>query len=434
METIAKTIDNAQLFGHWILIENITLESGALTHLNALYDKITNNSSEIDDSFRLFILTSADDGLPIEILHASVKFAYETNMNLNKSTLETLKSDEIQQLIERNLTKPQIIQNVLYFCALNSTIHERCAYRHYGWNLSYDFIESDLLCGLFNLEQMTPCLNSVEETWNELAWIVANFAWGARILDQQDYGRLSILSNQFFLFFLEHCGSSTFNAFNDVLSSIPHLDNFQQMQSDQKFEFRKHENQNFINAIKCIEHRKLIDENTSNEDNLLQDIIAQILLKLPDSVLNYTHYGSPQLKDLFCREVDGLNEIKNVIKCTLEKLSKYLDGKDVYLTASEDIQHCLLKGAVPISWYIDGFRKTKSLGKWVENVQQRIQYFAHWQEKRMLLPIWLGAFSSPRAFLVAVKQNYAQKCQLSLIDIDFQFNVIGHSDEKVLFL
>lgn len=430
IQAIEKAVDKAQLFGHWILLEDIKLGSHSLSYLNAMQEKLT---IEIDKNFRLFILITSDDDITIEILHTSVKFAYETNRKPSKSISETITTDEIQQLIERNLAKSQVIQNILYFCSLNSLIRERCSYRHYGWNLPYDFIESDLLYGLFNLEQMTlQGLNSKVNNWNELSWIIDDFAWGARVCDQQDFHRLRTLSKQFFLFYLEHCGCLKSGTSAEVFDSVTELCSFNQMHPDQEFTDRNCANDNFI-SIKSIQHIKLVDENNSDEELLLKDKIAQILDKLPDNALDYAVCDNLCIKDVVIQEINDLNEIINIIKSTLQKLSKFLNGNANYSIASDDIQFNLLNGIVPVAWYTNGFKKTKSLSKWIKNVQQRIQYFSGWNNKNVPLQIWLGAFSYPQAFLVAIKQIHARKYQLSLIDIDFQFVVID-SEVKVLFL
>lgn len=64
-----------------------------------------------------------------------------------------------------------------------------------------------------------------------------------------------------------------------------------------------------------------------------------------------------------------------------------------------------------------------SIGAWVEDLKQRIQFIKKWQNEGIPTSFWISGFYFPQAFLTGILQNYARKHGISIDTISFAFEV-----------
>ncbi|MCQ2815733.1 MAG: AAA family ATPase, partial [archaeon] len=142
-------IDKAQKVGEekWILLQNCHL---AKSFMNTLEKKIE-EILDVDSSFRLFLTALPTKVLPISVIQDSIKIVNEPPRGLKQSlqrAFSTLDENTYDKAV-----KVDIYRRFTYaFTFFHALILERRKYGPLGWNIPYEFSNSDLSISLLQLK------------------------------------------------------------------------------------------------------------------------------------------------------------------------------------------------------------------------------------------------------------------------------------------
>lgn len=130
-------IENGSMRGHWVMLQNCHLLVSWLKKLEIIFDNIT----KPDPMFRLWLTTNPTDMFPLGILQKSLKVVTEPPDGLGQNIKNTYSklSDEVFNSCPKSEFKPMLF--VLSF--FHAVIQERKKFGKIGWNVTYDFNESD---------------------------------------------------------------------------------------------------------------------------------------------------------------------------------------------------------------------------------------------------------------------------------------------------
>ena len=136
-DTARQMIERGAIQGHWVMLQNCHLLVSWLKELEVIYDNI----QKPDKAFRLWLTTAPTDKFPLGILQKSIKVVTEPPDGLGQNIKNTYSklSDEIFNECPKREFKPMLY--VLSF--FHAVIQERKKFGKIGWNVSYDFNESD---------------------------------------------------------------------------------------------------------------------------------------------------------------------------------------------------------------------------------------------------------------------------------------------------
>lgn len=136
-EEAKRYIERGANQGHWIMLQNCHLLVSWLKSLEAIIENLKNT----DKAFRLWLTTSPTDAFPLGILQRSIKVVTEPPDGLGQNIKNTYSklSEEIFESCPKSEFKPMLY--VLSF--FHAVIQERKKFGKIGWNVTYDFNESD---------------------------------------------------------------------------------------------------------------------------------------------------------------------------------------------------------------------------------------------------------------------------------------------------
>lgn len=155
--------------GHWIVLQNCHLLSSWLKTLEKLLASMT----KPDRDFRLFLTTDPTPDFPLGILQRALKVVTEPpdGLKLNmKSSYSKIKQQELDECPHRAF-RPLVY--VLAF--FHAVVQERRKYGRLGWNVAYDFNDSDLTVSRRLLSMyLTKAHNNQDEVlpWESLRYLI----------------------------------------------------------------------------------------------------------------------------------------------------------------------------------------------------------------------------------------------------------------------
>uniref|UniRef100_A0A3Q3E463 Dynein axonemal heavy chain 10 n=1 Tax=Labrus bergylta TaxID=56723 RepID=A0A3Q3E463_9LABR len=189
--------------GQWLMLQNCHLLVKWLKDLEKSLERITKPHS----SFRLWITTNPILDFPIGILQKSLKVVTEppNGLKLNmRATFSKISHETLTQC-----PHPAFRSLVYVLAFFHAVVQERRKYGKIGWNVPYDFNESDFL-GDSNIP------------WGSLKYLVGEVMYGGRAIDSFDRRILTVYMDEYLGDFLFY----TFRAFHffsnkDVDYKIP---------------------------------------------------------------------------------------------------------------------------------------------------------------------------------------------------------------------
>lgn len=155
--------------------------------LKSSLEKMLDLMQKPHKDFRLWLTTQPTDKFPLGILQKSLKIVTEPPDGLKanmKSTLSKYTEEELNKCTHTAF-KP-LIYIIAFFHAI---IQDRRKYGKIGWNVSYDFNESDFKISypLLNL-YLNKALANKEEAipWSSLKYLIGEAMYGGRVTDDFD--------------------------------------------------------------------------------------------------------------------------------------------------------------------------------------------------------------------------------------------------------
>jgi dynein heavy chain len=182
-EKAKNTIEGGVFKGVWVLLQNCHLLTSWLKTLETTIDNIKNP----DKNFRLWLTTAPTDKFPLGILQRSLKVVTEPpdGLRLNmKSSYSKINDDDLNSCVHESF------RSLVYVLAFfHAVIQERRKFGKIGWNVTYDFNESDFRISfkLINM-YLTKAEENQDEIlpWETLRYLIGEAMYGGRVTDHYD--------------------------------------------------------------------------------------------------------------------------------------------------------------------------------------------------------------------------------------------------------
>ena len=329
-------------------------------------------------------------------------------------------------------------------CFFHAIVQERRKFGSLGWNIPYEFNESDLH---ISLKQLKIFLDSYEDIpFKALNYIAGQLNYGGRVTDDKDRRCITKILEVYYCedaikddykfsvsgIFHAPLGASDLDASVTFIQQLP--------RSDPPEVFGLHENANITSAIKetnlllttivSMQPRESAGVGLSREQ-LILNVVVDIIKKVPDLFdLELVQNSFPVMYEecmntVLVQEVIRYNKLLSVIRSSLSDLEKALNGTVVMGTDLEIMSQQLFIGQVPDKWSTVAYPSLKPLGAWVTDLVLRIQMFQNWITNGAPPVVsWISGFFFTQSFLTGTLQNYARKHSIAIDQISFDFVVL----------
>ncbi|XP_029041052.2 dynein axonemal heavy chain 3-like isoform X1 [Osmia bicornis bicornis] len=440
----AGMIDKGIKSGEWVVLQNCHLAVSWMKELDRICDEvIVPENTHL--KFRVWLTSYPSKDFPISILQNGVKMTNEPPKGLKNNLLRSYLNDPISDIkFYENCKKILEWRHLLFaLCFFHAVIQERRNFGPLGWNIPYEFNESDLRISTLQLQLF---LNDYEEVpFDALLYLTGECNYGGRVTDDKDRRLLNSLLQQFYnpqvIDNKQYCFSPSciyqLPEDTDYEGCLKYIRNLPMDQQPEVYGL--HENADITKdnqeSTQLLEGALLTQPQITgvgverNMDEIVFNLCADVLLKMRSEfdileVSNkYPVLYMNSMNTVLRQELIRFNDLISVIKRTLANVQKAIKGLVLMSPELEEVFTSMSIGKIPASWSKKSYPSLKPLGSYINDLLLRLEFFQNWIDKDAPIVFWVSGFFFTQSFLTGVLQNYARKHKIPIDRLDFEFEV-----------
>jgi dynein heavy chain len=383
--------------GEWIYLQNCHLATSWMPRLEGIVRDMTLGNIKIHSDFRLFLSSMPIKTFPVSVLQNSVKLTNEPPKGLKSNLMRSL-IDMSEDTFEIHILGNAWRKMIFGMCMFHGCLLERKRFGSLGFNILYEFNDSDRECALKVLQLFVDREVRKDIPWQALEYINGEITYGGRVTDEWDQRCVRTILNQFARKEIldENYAYSESGIYKCPES--PKLDDFKRYVSQLPMReepeiFGMHENANIVFETKeanfflstILETQmKASSSQGGSSDSIIMDVIQKIKSTIVKS-LNMDNMNPILLKmddkgrvfpltTVLQQETERFNKLLRVVHSSLNDLEKGIKGLIVMSETLEAVFESFLMNQIPQLWNKNGYLSTKSLGSWIEDLIIRIEH------------------------------------------------------------
>ncbi|XP_072658407.1 dynein axonemal heavy chain 10 isoform X2 [Canis lupus baileyi] len=420
-----QLLETAVARGQWLMLQNCHLLVRWLKDLEKSLERITKPHPD----FRLWLTTDPTKDFPIGILQKSLKVVMEppNGLKLNmRATYLKISHDMLEQC-----PHPAFKSLVYVLAFFHAVVQERRKFGKIGWNVYYDFNESDFqVCMEILNTYLTKAFQQHDPRipWGSLKYLIGEVMYGGRAIDSFDRRILTIYMD-------EYLGDFIFDTFQPF-----HF--FQNKEVDYKIPTGDVK-EKFVEAIEALplantpevfglhsnaeigyytqaardmwahllELQPQTGESSSgiSRDDYIGHVAKDIENKMPkvfdlDQVRKHLGVEISPTSVVLLQELERFNKLVVRMSKSLAELQRALAGEVGMSNELDDVARSLFLGQIPSIWRKLAPDTLKSLGNWMPYFLRRFSQYTLWVTESEPSVMWLSGLHIPESYLTALVQ------------------------------
>jgi dynein heavy chain len=446
-----RLIEAAVKTGDWVCLQNCHLASSWMNDLDGLCSQLNDPNSRlspVNDDFRLFLTSMPTKTFPIPILQNSVKVTTEPpkglKANMRRSMLllqDWTDFDECKGVNGINAWK-KLAFGVCFFHAI---IQERRKFGPLGWNIPYEFNDSDLETAVATLKMFLEEQPVVP--WDALQYVTGMITYGGRVTDDNDRRCITTILNFYYNdnifsddFKLSKSGiyyvpkSGPIDVYEKYIETLPLTDAPEVfgMHSNADISLQANETKAVLETCLSLQPRRKNagGGKTGDEvvDELSQDIESRVpgLLLMENAgdntfVIRGEHMDS--LSTVLSQEMERYNLVLSKMNTSLHELQRAIKGEVLMSDELDNMYICFTNNVVPDNWALVAYPSLKPLASWFLNLIARVEFMQSWLVNGRPKVFALPYVYFPQGFMTGALQNHARKYQLPIDELQFTYEI-----------
>jgi dynein heavy chain len=448
----ADCLEKAKISGNWVLLQNCHLAKSWMPALEKIVEAFR-EEKQINSSFRLFLTSMPADYFPVSVLQNGLKLTTEPPRGIRANLKRSYAELTDEQFAD--CSKPDQWRKLLFgLCFFHAVVQERRKFGPLGFNIRYEFNDSDLETSMTNLKMF---LEEQEEVpWDAMLYLTGHINYGGRVTDDWDRKcLLSILKRFYTPDILEEgytfSDSGTYYSLNttvlalyrDYIDSLPASDSPELfgMHDNANISYQSQESEKIVGTILAVQPRVSTATGGKSDDDIVLELAKGLSDRLPEKLDVSTghsdlfvtaEYGLiPSLSTVLLQETERFNRLLTVMARSLLDLSKAIKGEIVMSQDLDDMYFSVLNSQVPPNWKKVAYPSLKPLASWIKDLRDRVDFMRLWLTYGNPSCYWLSGFYFPQAFITGTLQTYSRRYKVPIDHVAFSFNVLDYYKEEV---
>nr|KAJ3422838.1 Dynein heavy chain 6, axonemal [Polyrhizophydium stewartii] len=460
-----ELVKRATTNGEWVFLQNCHLAASWMARLEAMVKEFGQPESAIDPNFRLFLSSMPSKVFPVAVLQEGVKVTNEPPKGLRANLARSF-ADISKDLFDDHPPQGVKFRKLIFgVCFFNAIIHERKKFGPLGWNIMYDWSNSDLEVSITILRNMLQEYKSIP--WEALLYLTGEITFGGRVTDDWDRRTLKSILSRFYtpqiledaykfspsgIYYAPADGEISY--FRAYIESLPFSEepSVFGMHENANISFQMQETRRLIRTVLDVQPHMSTSSGGKSSEELVTAIATVILDEWPSLLAIEVPSNrpgsaktagdaapSPVTQELFKRDDAGrminslstvllqeaarFNKLNAIVKTSLESLIKAVKGLIVMSSELELVFKSLLNNEVPGAWSNHAYPSLKPLASWVKDFHKRVDMMRGWADEGQPTYFWLPGFFFPQGFLTGVMQNHARKYNIPIDTLLFTYKV-----------
>ncbi|XP_052807224.1 dynein axonemal heavy chain 5-like isoform X2 [Mya arenaria] len=405
--------------GKWVLLQNCHL---GLDFMDELLDTVTNTENQ-HESFRCWLTSEEHPKFPINLLQSSIKFTNEPPQGVKAGLKRTYALVTQEQLEYSNL--PQWKPMLYGVAFLHTTVQERRKFGPIGWNIPYEFNQSDFTATVQFVQNHLDDIDPKKGvSWTTVRYMIGEVQYGGRVTDDYDKRLLNTYSR---VWFSEGMFADSFQFYTGY--KIPRCKNLAEYVanieslplSDSPECFGLHSNADItystntantmLETIVNIQPKDSGGGGGETRESVVYKLADDMLEKLPEDYIPHEvkerlrKMGHLQPINIFLRqEIDRMQKVITRVRLDLKDLKLAIDGTIIMSENLRDALDNMFDARVPTSWKKISW-ESATLGFWFTDLLDRNSQFNSWLFDGRPTTFWMTGFFNPTGFLTAMRQE-----------------------------
>eukprot|EP00879_Flechtneria_rotunda_P005109 GHRR01005390.1.p1 GENE.GHRR01005390.1~~GHRR01005390.1.p1 ORF type:complete len:1589 (+),score=542.70 GHRR01005390.1:1679-6445(+) len=444
-----RMIEQSIRNGDWVFLANCHLMTSWLPTLDKIIEGL--EAAKPHERFRLWLSSSPSPEFPISILQRGLKMTTEPPKGLRANLLRLYNgiTDEAFKCCKNTDKYQKLLFALAYF---HSVLLERRKFRTLGFNIPYDFNDTDFSVSDDLLRSYLD--NYVVTPWGALKYLVAEANYGGRVTDELDRRVLSSYLSRFYCeealdvvnfklsplphYFIPEPG--TLNSFRDYIVTLPATDRPEAFgqHSNAEISYLIEDSKAVLGGLLSLGPKTGSSGGDggagSRREELVEAIATDLLDQVPapfnlEAVMRAKQDDPSALHVVLFQEIERYNSLLVGLRRSCAELLKGIKGLVVMSVDLDQIFEALYNAKVPSAW-LKTYPSLKPLGPWTRDLLARIEQLARWAEGTYPRLYWLGGFTYPTGFLTAVLQTTARRNAIPIDTLAFEYGVVNLEERE----
>jgi len=442
-----KMIDRGQIEGSWVVLQNCHLAPSWMTSLERITEALMPDITHAN--FRLWCTTYPSDVFPVSVLQNGIKMTIEPPKGLRANLLGSYLGDPVSDPeFFSSCSKGLQFRRLLFaMCFFHALVQERRLFGPLGWNIPYEFNNSDLK---ISLQQLSMFLDENEQVpFKAIRYVTGECNYGGRVTDDKDRRALHCILNRLVCedslmeghaispsgtYVIPQDGS--YDSYKDFIDTLPLTTSPEVFGLHENANISKDNNdtQSLFNSILSTE--KGSGGSSGSQDDTISHVASDILQKMPaefemeEAQLKYPVKWNESMNTVLCQELLRFNNLNKVIVSSLKNIKKAVKGLIVMSAELEVLGNSLFFGKIPAMWKAKSYPSLKPLASYVIDLLARLNFFQEWLDDKPPAVFWISGFFFTQAFVTGASQNFARRYTVPIDNVDFNFEMMPKESYK----